>query len=616
LVLEDRRELLSWAAMGVAALSGLLLELAGFNAPARLLLGGIGSYLLARFGYLVTVERKFTVDLLMSFAALTTFYYNLVVEGLILMLLYAVAETTESAVERYAEAKLTGLIKVIPERVVVEERGGSRIVETRKVKPGSIVLVRRGEAVPLDGILLNSGHFDTSLVTGEPVPVKVEAGSLVESGYINLGDPVKIRVVRGYDESLLQVVASKAREALERKGRRERLINRLSPHITIATLAGFFIALYISGPYKALPLLFAGCPSALIIASSYSTSLTVASLATRGVIARGGIALERGSEVSVVALDKTGTITTGVPRVSRVTVRGPESEESLVRLVASAASASRHPIAIALSRMSSERSMPSMVKEKPGMGMEAVVDGRRVLIGSKDFMELNGVDVSGVADSCEAHEGRVYASVDGTVAAICLDEEVSEDVINAVNKLKQKYHLVLVSGDTRERVTRICARLGVSDCYYSMKPDDKLRVVDKYRRQRGPVAMVGDGINDVEALAASDMGIAVGNIEAVTSVADATLTQGLPQLPHLLEASKRYIYSLKASFAVAILVKLYAAVAGVMEAIPLVVVAFIADDGSTLAAVASSTLVLGKLIKTRIGSIIRDAGLRLGQGKI
>ncbi len=572
-----------------------MLEVLGYQQISRIILGGIGVYLLARFIYLITFKKKFTVDLLMSFVAITTYYYELTLEGLVLMTLYAIAETTESLVERYAESKLVGLIRIIPEKVLVEKGGTAVLVDARKVKPGSVVLVRRGEAVPLDGILLNDGVFDTSIVTGESLPVKISKGGLVESGYINLGDPIRVKVMKPFGDSLLQVIVSKAREALEAKSRREKLVNRLSPHISFLTLAGFFAALYLGGPYKALPILFAGCPSAFIVASSYSTSLTIASLASKGVVVRGGVVLEKASEASVVALDKTGTITTGVPRVSRiVTVPDVRNKEELAFYIASAASASRHPISVALSTMSSKKMVPSKALEKPGMGLEALVNGRRVLIGSKEYMKLNKVDISQLEGACRAHEGVVYAHIDGVTAALCLEEEVSKDVAEAVSELKKRFKVVVMSGDSGARVSAICKKLGVDECYYELRPDDKLALVDKLRKKYGQVVMVGDGINDVEALAAADVGVAMGNIEAVTSVADATLTQGLRQLPQLLESSKSFIGGLKLAFIVAFAVKAYAAVSGVLEALPLLVIAFIADDGSTLASVASSTLVLRK----------------------
>ncbi|WP_062661263.1 heavy metal translocating P-type ATPase [Aeropyrum camini] len=507
------------------------------------------------------------------------------------MLLYSFAESLEAQVEKLALRRLDEARKLIPKRVRVIRNGAIEEVDPSQVKPGDVVLVRKGEAVPVDGVLLDTGVFDLRLITGESEPVTVESGRAIESGAINVGQPVKVKALKTSSESTIQRIVSNALELLREKGATQRLIDRLAPYMIVIVIGAFTAAYVILGPEKSVVLLLAGCPSAFIIASSAATSYSIATLATRGIVARGGRSLESAGKIRAVVLDKTGTITMGTLKPSRVVVlRGVASRDGLLNLVAAAASTSLHPLSIAIARHWKPMGSVERVEEVPGKGLRAVVSGRTLLLGSEKFLEE---EVGLRPGNPCGDEVPVFAHIDGTTMAICMSEEVSEKTKAAIGEMKRMgLKLVLASGDRRNKVEKIARELGIEEYYAELKPEDKLEVIRRVREKYGPVSMIGDGVNDLEALAASDLGVAVGNIDAVRSLADAVLVNGVADAPRLYRMGRAYLRGLKSGLFAAAAVKLAVIALGVGGSIPLWLVALLGDDGSTLIGTAAAIMAI------------------------
>ncbi len=592
---DAREKMLVFAGLEAISLAGIALWMLGYTIHATYMLWAGVVLLLAAAARETLETRRPSVEFLMMVVGLILAYHDIVLEGLLIYALYGLAEVIEVLVEKLAVRRLDSLQKMIPRRVTVVDGLNLRIVDSDTLRPGMIVIVRKGEVVPADGILLDDGLFDRSLVTGESEPVRLNKGSFVESGSVNMGDPVRVKAVKAPDESTLQSLVSRAVSLLEEKGQVQRLIDRLSPYM-IAGILGVFIPLYlVTGPERAVVILLAGCPSAFIITSSAATSYTVASLARLGIIARGGRALERASGIRAVILDKTGTITIG--RLRPIRIVGLQDVDGEIRgLLAAVASASLHPLSRAIASSWEPQGVLEQVREYPGQGVEAMVSGRRVLLGSRGFVESRlGVGVDGL--SCGVGI-TVYAAVDGVPLAVCVEEDIDENAVEAVRELKRMgLHVVIASGDRSEKVEAIARRLGVDEYYSGLTPDDKLRIVNTMRSKYGPVSMIGDGLNDLEALAASDLGVAVGNIDAVVNVADAVLTRGVNQAPILYRAGRSYMNSLKAGFVAAAVVKVAVIALGLSGFMPLWMVALLGDDGSTILGVASS---IGVLLRDRL----------------
>jgi len=581
-------------ALGVSALAGLLLSLSGYDDLARIsYYAGIG--ILAYASLRELLERNISVELLMFIVGVILAYHKVVFEGLVIYALYSIAEVLEAQVNRLALRRIESARRLIPRMVKVERSNKTLEVRAEEVKAGDKIIVRRGEVVPVDGILLDRGIFDTSMITGEPVPRTLDKGSYVESGYINMGDPVRVKALKTPENSTLQILVTRAITLLENKGRIQRLIESLAPYMIVAVL-GVFTLTYFYAEERAVSVLLAGCPSAFIITSAASTSYTISVLAGKSIVVRGGAALESGSKVRVVVIDKTGTISMGLPRPVKVVPPPGFSLEEFKSIIAAVAGVSLHPVSKAIASTWKSDVTVSSAKEYPGKGVEAIINGYQVLLGSREFIaERNGsIDVS---VACSETSLTAYASINGSIGYICLDEVIDEGSIRAVSELKSLVdRVILASGDSRARVESMASRLGIKEYYYGMKPGDKARLVERLRMECScRVSMIGDGVNDLEALAASDFGVAIGNIDAVSNVADAVLVRGFKDSPLLYGKTRSYVRGLIIGFMVATVIKTITIVFGLAGTIPLWMVALIGDDGSTLLASLASILVINRM---------------------
>lgn len=562
----------------------ILLALSSLGAVASLYIGAVGIGLLAIAVYLMAkfvidlIKGKFSVDLLMGAAALITWYLGAYFEGFLIISLYSLSEIIEFVAEKRALRALTSLSDLIPDEVVVI-RDELRSIRPEEVKIGDVLLVRRGEAVVVDGVLIDDvGAFDTSIMTGEQEPVTLVKGQKVLSGYINVGDPVKVKAVSSFRESSLRLLVTEAEEALKRKSRLLKFLERITPPYTVFLLGSYAVASLIIGPYHALPLILAGCPSAFILTSATMTAVSIARLARRGIVVRGGIALERASKVKAIILDKTGTVTTGKLKVSYVKTFNGFKADELLKLAGGAGKGSIHPVSVALSALSDL--MPESVKEVVGMGVEAVVNGRLVKIGKEEFVGFKGFDCGDLIP--------VHVSVDGKPAGtVCLKEEVGDDVTRLINELKKFGHkVILASGDREEKVSAIAKELGISEYYSGIKPQDKAELVRRVRKAYGEVAVIGDGINDTVALAEADLGVAVGRLSLTAGFADAVLLPGLRAFLELLNEAVKYRRAIMTGFITAALIKVTAIYLGMIGVLPMAAVVALGDDGSTLISLA------------------------------
>ncbi len=605
--LPNRESKVLWMALTVApSLAGVILSVAlGSVFPPvfqafLLFLPTLYLWFLFTLGFLR--EKYFSGEyVLMGFMGLVTLIHGFYFEGLILMLLYSLAELIEGAAEWYARRRLDTLYRLVPSKTLVDKGGLIESVDVSKLRLGDIVVVRVGEGVPADGVSVSSGLVNTSLVTGEPYPVVVNPGDFVASGYINVGGaPLKVRVLRSPSESTLQRVIRLAMEALEEKGRVERVVERLMKPWVVVALSSFALAYMILGPLRAVSILVVACPSAFIITSAFTTAYSIAALAGKGVVVRGGSVLEKVSEVDTIVLDKTGTITIiGSLEVSKIKPPTGLGEEEFKVLTASLAAASAHPISRALAQMSKTRVSVKNIVEVPGRGVKGVVDGLEVIIGNREMILDHGLKAYG---ECGEEEAIVYVAVNGSTGHLCLRESLDPA---ASRMLKTGgYKLIIASGDREHRVKAVAEALKIEKYYSNLSPEDKIALVRNLKSKGSKVMVVGDGVNDVAAMAASDAGVAVGNIDAVISIADSVLLNGVKQLPLLLGTAKTYTKTLKTALVTTVIIKAIALTGGLTGTMPLWLVALLGDDGATITGLLASITMSSLAPKLQI----REAG--------
>jgi Cu+-exporting ATPase len=466
-----------------------------------------------------------------------------------LVLLGRLLETRARGRTGEAIKKLAGL-RARTARVV---RGDEEVdVPVEEVGVGDVVVVRPGEKVAVDGILVSgSSAVDEAMITGEPIPATKRAGDEVIGATINKTGTFRFRATKvGRDTALAQIMRL-VEEAQGSKAPIQRLADRVSgvfvPLVMVLATLTFFVW-FLFGPEPSftpallnfVAVLIIACPCAMGLATPTSIMVGTGRGAERGILVKGGEALEAAHRLTTVVLDKTGTLTRGEPRLTDVIPANGLPEEELLRLAASAERASEHPLGEAIVAGTRERGIqlsdPESFDAPTGRGVRATVEGRVVLVGSRKFMEESGVPQNGLAPRFEelsaAGKTPVLVAVDGKAAGlVAVADTVREGSREAVRALEEMgLEVAMISGDDRRAAVAVARELGVGRVLAEVLPEEKAGEVEKLQAEGEVVAMVGDGINDAPALARADVGVAIGTgTDVAMEAADLTLISGDPR---------------------------------------------------------------------------------------
>jgi Cu+-exporting ATPase len=442
--------------------------------------------------------------------------------------------TLEHRVRVRAEEAVRSLYEMHPDRATVIRDGEEVVVPAEEVQPGEVVVVRPGERIPVDGVVVEGfTSVDQSAMTGESVPVEKSVGDEVVAGTVNLTGLIKVRATRtGYETTFHQIIRT-VQEAILSRVPLQQLADRVASVfvpvvVAVAVGSSLFWALVAGMPLSfsvlvAVSVLIIACPCALGIATPAAIMISAGRAARKGILIRSGEALELLRKVTTVALDKTGTVTLGRPEVVRVLGLNGFSEDDVLFYAASAERSSNHPIALAILEHAKRRGLkpidPGSAVTRPGLGVEAEVMGKKVLIGSTFLFRSAGPHAGDdqVPDQVleMQREGMttVVASVDGVLAgAIGLMDRPREEAREVVEELRRRgMRTVMLTGDNEATARAIAGSVGVDEFRASLMPEEKARIVREMRERGEAVAMVGDGINDAPALTAADVGIAIGS---------------------------------------------------------------------------------------------------------
>jgi heavy metal translocating P-type ATPase len=411
-----------------------------------------------------------------------------------------------------------------------------------RIEPGDIILVRTGEVVPVDGsVLSDEAVLDTSTLSGEPLPETVDAGMTVLSGSANAGAPFELQASHAAAESAYAALVRLVENAQAQRSPFVRMADRYAGVFLPLTLLLAAAAWALSGdPVRALAVVVVATPCPLILAAPIALVSGLSRAARAGVIVKGATTVEALGQARTVLFDKTGTLTVGSPEVREVLSADGVAPAELLRLAASVDRFSAHVLGEALVRAANDAnlklSMPQGVHEQPGQGIQGLVDGLAVGVGSRGFLKGLGVPTDEVASAAlltgrGSGEAHVTVSVDGHVGGvIVMADELRPDAAHIAERLRAEgiRHLAMVSGDRRSVAERAGRQLGLDRVYAGLSPEEKLDVVRRIRDDShlSPVVMVGDGVNDAPALALADVGIAIGAAGATVSAetADAVIT--------------------------------------------------------------------------------------------
>jgi Zn2+/Cd2+-exporting ATPase len=507
---------------------------------------------------------RFDVNLLMILAAIGAGIIGYVFEGAVLMFLFSLSNTLEVYTMGRTRRALHALLKLRPARALVR-RGDQEIeVDAESVRVGERVIVKPGEAIPVDGtVVLGASLVDQSSLTGESVPVSKEPGDRVFAGTLNQQGAIEVATSRAAGDTTLARIVAMVTEAQEQKSRTEELAQWVGRYYTVAVMigAGLMIVVppflmgreFTAAFYRAMVLLVVASPCALVIATPATILSAIANAARNGILFKGGRYIEALGRVTAVAFDKTGTLTRGRFEVTEVVPLGSATEEEILAWAASAEKRSQHPLAQAVVRAAEKRGVTITPAEQLtshlGKGLVARVNGAQIEVGTPELFTDLGAEIPGealerVAGFRRDAQTAMLVRREGRWGVIAAADQVRPAAAECVASLKALgvRTTVLLSGDSVPTVEAIARRTGVDEHHGGLLPEDKVNVIGRLEQAHGAVAMVGDGVNDAPALARATVGIAMGGIgsDAAMESADVVLMgDDLTALPYAVRLTRR-----------------------------------------------------------------------------
>lgn len=606
-------------ACGVFLVAAVVLGSAGFaRATLPLYLAGVAAGLVYPLRRALTAARSRILDInvLMVIAVAGALALGDWLEATSVVFLFAVAQWLEVRTMERARHAIRALIDLTPREALVRRNGRDERMPVEAIAAGDEIVIRPGEKVPLDGLVL-TGRSDVNEapLTGESRPVDKVPGDEVFAGTINGRGAMEVRVLRLGRDSRLARIIHLVESAQARRAPVQSFVDRFARIYTPVVLAlavvvalapplltGAAIATWV---YRALVLLVIACPCALVISTPVSIVAALSAAARHGVLIKGGAFLERLAAIRIVAFDKTGTLTKGELSVTDVAISGRATALDVIRCAAAVEARSAHPIAAAIARHA-HALLPDLPPVRhfasaPGMGAEGDVDGRRVVIGNERYLDANSIALPAPWPDADRlrREGKslVFVAADGvTLGAIAVADRPRETAREAIELLRGQHvsSIAMLTGDHEETAAAIARELNVDEYHAALLPEQKQAMVESMRARHGALMMVGDGVNDAPALAAADVGVAMGaaGSDAALETADvALMSDELLKLPYAIRLSRATMRNVRTNVAISLCLKaafLALAIAGLAT----LWMAVLADTGATVIVVANALRLL------------------------
>lgn len=501
-------------------------------------------------------------------------------EAVAVMLFYQVGELFQSYAVGRSRQSISEMMDMAPEFANLETEDGLEQVDPDDVEVGSIVVIKPGEKVPLDGVVMEGeSMLDTSALTGESVPRRIHEGDGIYSGCINGNGTLRVRTTREYDDSTVAKILELVENASDKKAKVEGFITRFAkyytPVVTISAVALAILGPIISGGglssvsvwlLRACTFLVVSCPCALVISVPLGFFGGIGAASKQGILVKGSNYLELVSRVDTVVFDKTGTLTKGEFKVSKVIARNMKAED-LLDIAAHGESYSTHPIALSITEAFKERGGeidPSRIAdahEDAGHGIDAKVDNKSIVLGNEKHLKKHEIKY----EPCDENGTIVYVAIDGVYAgAVVISDTVKEGAVRAIEDMKKVgvSRCVMLTGDRAAAAEYAAKELKVDDFYADLLPGDKVRKVEELlakENNKRYLAFVGDGINDAPVLARADVGIAMGSMgsDAAIEAADIVLMDDdIRKIASVIRISRKTMRIVRQNIVFALTVKL------------------------------------------------------------
>ena len=544
----------------------------------------------------------FSIEMLMTIAALGALVINATEEAAAVVFLFLVGELLEGVAAGKARDSIKSLAALVPKTALLEDAGKTREVPAETLAVGAIILVRPGDRISADGVIVSGeSSIDEAPVTGESVPVNKGVDDAVFAGTVNGNAALRVRVTAAAQDNTIARVVKLVEEAQEKKAPTERFIDRFSKYYTPAVvLVAALVAIVppvIMGAnwnewiYKGLAILLIGCPCALVISTPAAIAASLSAGARRGLLMKGGAVLEGLGKLTAIALDKTGTLTEGKPKVTDI-LPFDLAETDVLRLAAALETGSSHPLALAiLARAETDGVLVPAAQDAKalgGKGVTAVVEGQEIFLGSPraaaERVAVPDRHLTTIAALNDEGKTVSVLLVGGKLAgAIAMRDEPRADAMSGLSSLKERgIKIVMLTGDNKRTADAIGQTLGI-EVRAELMPQDKQRIVGEMKAQGFVVGKVGDGINDAPALAAADIGIAMGGgTDVALETADAAVLHGrVADIANMVDLSKRTMRNIHQNIAMSLglkLVFLVTTIIGLTGLWP----AILADTGATV----------------------------------
>lgn len=569
------------------------------------------------------MERDpFNEDFLMSVATIGALLIGFIPgaetqfpEAVFVMLFFQVGEVFEDYAEDKSRDSISELMNIRPDKANLVTNGNIEVVDPSMVRVGDIIMVKPGEIVPLDGVVVDGvSSLNTVALTGESVPREIAVGGEVLSGCVNISGVLKVKVKKLFGESTASKIINLVEQAGERKSKSENFIRRFAhvytPIVVFAAIALAVIPSLITGDvalwvYRALTFLVVSCPCALVISVPLTFFGGIGGASRNGILIKGANYMDTLAKIGTVVFDKTGTLTKGVFAVDAV---HPEEydEKELLSIAAAVEQYSTHPIAVALREASAVEAANSKienVEEIAGHGVKAVVDGKQVSVGNEKLMNSLGITLN-ACEECKHHAGTVvHVAIDGTyVGHIVISDQIKSDSKEAISALKKLgvEKTVMLTGDQQRVAEYVAKQLQLDEYYAQLLPADKVSKVEQMLSAKPSgthLAFVGDGINDAPVLARADVGIAMGALgsDAAIEAADVVLMDDKPsKIAQAIRIARKTILIAKENVWFAIIVKvaiLLFTAAGLLGSLAMAIAVF-GDVGVMVLCVLNATRAL------------------------